>query len=100
MKKAVVSALAFIGLVLPISGQGEEIPINKLLMQNFVDDRCHDFKPLKPVFKLDERFYNKLGWGTGATSCKGEICWSGGEGGEFLELEALFFEPSFTYFKH
>jgi hypothetical protein len=28
------------------------------------------------VLKLDEGFYNKGGWGKGAISCKGEVCWS------------------------
>jgi len=75
MKKVVIVLLTSVGLVMPVAGKSEqELPINKLLLQNFIDDRCHNFKPLKPVFSLDEKFFNKLGWGTGATSCKGEVC--------------------------
>jgi len=86
MKKAVVAMIASVGLILPVAGQcNQEIPINKLLLQNFIDDRCHNFKPLKPVFRLDEKFFNKMGWEIGATSCKGEICWSWEKGEGFWD---------------
>jgi hypothetical protein len=50
--------------------------INYLLLQNFVETHCQQVRALKPVFELDERYVNQKAWGTGALSCKGEICWS------------------------
>jgi hypothetical protein len=58
----------------------ETIPINYLHLPNFIETNCQNFRALKPIFNLDERFYNSRGWGTGATSCKGEVCWSWNEG--------------------
>jgi len=50
--------------------------INYLLLQNFVETHCQQFRALKPALELDERYVNMKAWGTGANSCKGEICWS------------------------
>jgi hypothetical protein len=78
MKKAIVTSVVAVNLIfsaLPAVG-GKSISINQLFLQNFVDTHCQNFKPLKAVIELNESFYNKVGFGVGAVSCKGEICWS------------------------
>jgi hypothetical protein len=65
----------------------ETIPINYLHLANFIETHCQRFRALKPVLELDERFYNKQGWGSGATSCKGEICWSWNEGKTYWDWQ-------------
>jgi hypothetical protein len=99
MKKASKKALSLIttGLFLPslalaapppqINTNNETIPINKLLLVNFVNTHCHDFRPKWTVLDLDERFYNKVGYGSGAVSCKGEICWSWGIGKNIFDWQ-------------
>jgi hypothetical protein len=56
------------------------IPINYLTLPNFLETHCQRFRASKPVLELDERYYNREAWGSGATSCKGEICWSWNHG--------------------
>jgi hypothetical protein len=56
-------------------------------LQNFIDTGCLPFKPLDPILELDESYYNTRGWGTGATSCKGEICWSWNKGKGFFDWQ-------------
>jgi hypothetical protein len=53
---------------------------NQLILQNFIDTGCQNFKPTKPVLKLNETYYNKVGYRVEATSCKGEVCWSWSKG--------------------
>jgi len=83
MKKAIAATIATVSLILPATVQGKAtqqsnntIAINYLLLPNFVDTHCQNFKTLKAVIELNESFYNKVGFGVGAVSCKGEICWS------------------------
>jgi hypothetical protein len=52
-----------------------------------VDTRCQNFKPSTPLLKLDETYYNKVGYGVGATSCKGEVCWSWSKGKDAFDLK-------------
>jgi len=56
-----------------------------LILQNFVETRCQQFRAWKPVFELDERHFHQEVWGAGAKSCKGEICWSWNRGQGFFD---------------
>jgi len=59
--------------------------INYLLLQNFVETHCQQFRALKPALELDEGYVNMKAWGSGANSCKGEICWSWNRGKGFFD---------------
>jgi hypothetical protein len=87
MKKA--STLLFTLLLLflfVIAGKAEiTISINQLLLQNFIETHCQPFRALKPVLELDETHFHYKAWGSGAKSCKGEICWSWDRGKGFFD---------------
>lgn len=95
--KAIASAFAAVSLILPINGvcgiennstSNNTIGINYLLLPNFVETHCHDFKALKPGLELDEKYYVKEGiLGVGAIACKGEICWSWSYGKNLFEWQ-------------
>jgi hypothetical protein len=93
MKRAVASLILVSGIALPAIGleavnpNNSTIAINYLLLQNFVYTHCQSFKPLKTVIELDETFYNKVGFGKGAVSCKGEVCWSWARGKNFFDWQ-------------
>ena len=79
MRKAIATTVVAVSLFLPgnvLATGNDTVALNYLLMPNFVDTHCQTFKPLRTILELDERFYNKVGYGTGAVSCKGEVCWS------------------------
>jgi len=59
--------------------------VNYLILQNFVETRCQQFRAWKPVFELDERHFHHEVWGAGVKSCKGEICWSWNRGQGFFD---------------
>jgi hypothetical protein len=100
MKKTIACAFAAVSLILPTTVWGIEnnstnnntnninnIKINQLALQNFIDTRCHTFKPLQAVLTLNERHVTRGAWGAGATSCKGEICWSWDRGEGFFDWQ-------------
>jgi hypothetical protein len=71
-----------------VEGAGNNtIPINSLHLQNFIETHCQYFRALKPTMELDERHYHHEAWGSGAKSCKGEICWSWNRGKEFFDWQ-------------
>jgi hypothetical protein len=75
MKKTIaVSFILLLTVNTAVGAVGAER--EQLILQNFIDTRCQTFKPSKPILKLDETYYNKVGYAVGATSCKGEVCWS------------------------
>jgi hypothetical protein len=61
--------------------------INYLVLPNFIETRCQPFRALNPILELDERYVNTRAWGTGAQSCKGEICWSWNDGKGFFDWQ-------------
>jgi hypothetical protein len=67
------------------AGNNTTININYLLLQNFIETHCQPFRALKPTLELDERHYHHEAWGSGAKSCKGEICWSWNRGKGFFD---------------
>jgi hypothetical protein len=100
MKKTIATAFAAVSLILPATVWGIEnnstnnntnntnnIRISQLALQNFIDTRCHTFRPLKAVLTLNEKHVTKGAWGLGATSCKGEICWSWDRGEGFFDWQ-------------
>jgi len=56
--------------------QQQQIPLNELVLPNFVYDHCHLTEPLYKVIELDEGFVNEIGSELAPTSCKGKVCWS------------------------
>jgi len=76
MRKTLAVSLAVLMLVKSAVGAEK----NQLFLQNFVDTRCQNFKPSRAILKLDETYYNKNGYRSGATSCKGDVCWSWSKG--------------------
>jgi len=80
MKTLTCIILTFI-LLLPLSTMAEQpqqqqIPLNELVLPNFVYDHCHLTEPLYKVIELDEGFVNEIGSELAPTSCKGKVCWS------------------------
>jgi hypothetical protein len=84
MKTLTCIILAFLFLLpLPImaetqqqSQQQQQIPIDKLVMPNFVYDHCHLITPSLKVIELNESFINEIGSEVAPKSCKGQVCWS------------------------
>jgi hypothetical protein len=76
MKKTIAMSLILFNFMAVGAYGAVGVEKNQLILQNFVDTRCQTFKPSKPILKLDETYYNKMGYRVGATSCKGEVCWS------------------------
>jgi len=56
--------------------QQQQIPLNKLVMPNFVYDHCHLVIPTLKVIELNESFINEIGSEVAPKSCKGQVCWS------------------------
>jgi len=56
--------------------QQQQIPLNKLVMPNFVYDHCHLITPSLKVIELNESFINEIGSAVAPKSCKGQVCWS------------------------
>jgi len=84
---ATIQAKATVGnnTVVETAGNNTIPGVNYLILQNFVETRCQQFRALKPVFELDERHFHHEVWGAGAKSCKGEICWSWNRGQGFFD---------------
>jgi len=70
------------------TAENNTIPgVNYLILQHFIETHCQPFRALKPVFELDERHFHHEAWGSGAKSCKGEICWSWNRGRGFFDWQ-------------
>ena len=80
--KTICIILTFI-LLLPLSvmaeqqqPQQQQIPLNRIVLPNFINDHCHFFGTPYKVIELHESFVNEIGSDLAPTSCKGKVCWS------------------------
>jgi len=54
----------------------QQIPIDMLVLPNFLHDHCHLSGAPYKVLDLDESFINEIGSEVAPKSCKGQVCWS------------------------